>query len=99
MVERQLVGRGIADQRVLDAMARVPRHEFVPEASVPYAYDDRPLPLEDRQTISQPFIVAQMLEAARIGPYGELRETNVGAVAFVPLITGTVSDAPGGAEG
>jgi protein-L-isoaspartate(D-aspartate) O-methyltransferase len=79
MVERQLVARGIADQRVLDAMARVPRHEFVPEALVRYAYDDRPLPLEHGQTISQPFIVAQMLEAARIGPEDRVLDVGTGS--------------------
>ncbi|OJX74114.1 MAG: protein-L-isoaspartate O-methyltransferase [Leifsonia sp. 71-9] len=79
MVENQLVPRGIADQRVLDAMARVPRHEFVPESQVPYAYADRPLPLEDGQTISQPFIVAQMLEAARIGPEDRVLDVGTGS--------------------
>ncbi|WP_025157000.1 protein-L-isoaspartate(D-aspartate) O-methyltransferase [Leifsonia aquatica] len=79
MVEQQLVPRGIADQRVLDAMARVPRHEFVPEESVAYAYADRPLPLEDGQTISQPFIVAQMLEAARIGPEDRVLDVGTGS--------------------
>ncbi|ERK65742.1 putative protein-L-isoaspartate O-methyltransferase, partial [Leifsonia aquatica ATCC 14665] len=79
MVENQLVSRGIADQRVLDAMTRVPRHEFVPESQVPYAYADRPLPLEDGQTISQPYIVAQMLEAARIGPEDRVLDVGTGS--------------------
>jgi protein-L-isoaspartate(D-aspartate) O-methyltransferase len=79
MVEQQLVARGIADQRVLDAMTRVPRHAFVPEASERYAYDDRPLPLEDGQTISQPFIVAQTLEAARIGPEDRVLDVGTGS--------------------
>lgn len=79
MVERQLIPRGIVDQRVLDAMARVPRHEFVPEGEVPYAYDDRPLPLGDGQTISQPFIVAQMLEAAHIGPEDRVLDVGTGS--------------------
>lgn len=79
MVERQLIPRGIVDQRVLDAMTRVPRHEFVPEGEVPYAYDDRPLPLGDGQTISQPFIVAQMLEAARIGPEDRVLDVGTGS--------------------
>ena len=68
MVQRQLIPRGIGDPRVLDAMGRVPRHEFVPLDIVDYAYDDRPLPLSDGQTISQPYIVALMVESARIGP-------------------------------
>lgn len=79
MVEDQLVSRGIVDQRVLDAMRRVPRHEFVPERAVPFAYTDRPLPLTDGQTISQPFIVAQMLEAARIGPEDRVLDVGTGS--------------------
>lgn len=63
MVEEQLVGRGIADPRVLAAMARVERHRFVDEALEVRAYDDKPLPIGARQTISQPFMVGLMTEA------------------------------------
>jgi protein-L-isoaspartate(D-aspartate) O-methyltransferase len=62
MVRTQLAGRGIRDARVLDIMGRVPRHEFVPEQFRSDAYEDRPLPIGDGQTISQPYIVAAMLE-------------------------------------
>jgi protein-L-isoaspartate(D-aspartate) O-methyltransferase len=58
MVERQLRRRGISDERVLEAMGRVPRELFVPESLRAYAYDDGALPIGSRQTISQPFIVA-----------------------------------------
>jgi protein-L-isoaspartate(D-aspartate) O-methyltransferase len=58
MVERQLRRRGISDERVLAAMARVPRELFVPERLRAYAYDDGALPIGHRQTISQPFVVA-----------------------------------------
>jgi protein-L-isoaspartate(D-aspartate) O-methyltransferase len=58
MVERQLRGRGISDERVLAAMGRVPRELFVPESLRAYAYDDGALPIGHRQTISQPFVVA-----------------------------------------
>jgi protein-L-isoaspartate(D-aspartate) O-methyltransferase len=68
MVDRQLFARGIRDPRVLDAMARVPRHEFVPEALRDESYADRPLPIEQGQTISQPYIVALMTQLARPGP-------------------------------
>ncbi len=54
--------RGIKDERVLEAMARVPRHLFVPEPQRPYAYDDYPLLIGNQQTISQPYIVALMTE-------------------------------------
>jgi protein-L-isoaspartate(D-aspartate) O-methyltransferase len=62
MVQFQLRGRGIRDERVLAAMARVPRHEFVAEPYRQQAYDDKPLPIGQSQTISQPYIVALMLE-------------------------------------
>src|SRR5580658_8397218 len=62
MVRVQLAGRGIRDARALDAMRRVPRDEFVPEAYRDSAYDDHPLPIGEEQTISQPYIVAAMLQ-------------------------------------
>ncbi len=63
MVERQLAGRGIRDRRVLEAMAKVPRHLFIPEELRELAYADQPLPIDQKQTISQPYIVALMTEA------------------------------------
>ena len=62
MVARQLRRRGISDERVLAAMARVPREAFVPEALAEHAYDDAALPIGEGQTISQPYIVAAMCE-------------------------------------
>lgn len=62
MVERQIAGRGVKDPRVLEAMRTIPRHLFVPEAEMPHAYEDRPLPIGSGQTISQPYIVAFMTE-------------------------------------
>ncbi|MGO9402904.1 MAG: protein-L-isoaspartate(D-aspartate) O-methyltransferase [Terriglobales bacterium] len=62
MVSVQLAERGIRDPRVLDAMRRVPRHEFVSESLRQEAYEDHPLPIGEGQTISQPYIVAAMLE-------------------------------------
>lgn len=62
MVVDQIARRGVKDQRVLDAMRRVPRHEFVPSDQRHLAYIDAPLPIGDRQTISQPYIVALMTE-------------------------------------
>src|SRR5262245_45410289 len=66
MVDRQLASRGIADQRVLDALGKVPRHLFVPEELRRLAYEDHPLPIGLEQTISQPYIVALMTELARV---------------------------------
>lgn len=62
MVENQIRSRGIKDERVLDAMATIPRHVFVPSENRHLAYADAPLPIGHRQTISQPFIVALMTE-------------------------------------
>ena len=62
----QLKARGIKDQKILEAMRKVPRHTFVPENMVPYAYNDEPLPIGEGQTISQPYIVAYMTEALEL---------------------------------
>ena len=66
MVDLQIKERGVTDQRVLDAMLKVKRHIFVPEDLRRFAYSDRPLPIGEGQTISQPYIVALMTELARI---------------------------------
>ena len=79
MVEIQLRNRGIRDPRVLDAMLHVPRHEFVPASLIKAAYDDRPLPLGDAETISQPYIVAAMTEAARVQPGDKALEVGTGS--------------------
>ena len=63
MVSRQLEARGIRDARVLDAMRQVPRHRFVTSELAEHAHDDTPLPIGERQTISQPYMVALMSEA------------------------------------
>lgn len=63
MVEEQIAGRGIRHPAVLRAMGTVPRERFVPELERPYAYDDHPLPIGEGQTISQPYVVALMIEA------------------------------------
>ena len=60
MVDRQLVARGISDERVLAAMREIPRHRFVPASRLSLAYSDRPVPIGSGQTISQPYIVAIM---------------------------------------
>ena len=79
MVEYQLRGRGIRDGRVLDAMARVPRHEFVPERFQAQAYEDHPIPIGYGQTISQPYIVALMLEALALEPTDKVLEIGTGS--------------------
>ena len=66
MIDRDLRGRGIKDRRVLSAMDAVPRHLFVPENLRHSPYEDRPLPIGDGQTISQPYIVAYMSEVLKL---------------------------------
>lgn len=78
MVERQLRRRGIRDERVLAAMLRVPRHEFVSAELAAEAYSDRPLPIGNGQTISQPFMVAAMAEALRLSGGERVLEIGTG---------------------
>ena len=66
MVEEQVVARGIKDARVIAAMRKIPRHLFVEEALQNQAYSDRPLPIGEKQTISQPYMVALMSEALQL---------------------------------
>jgi protein-L-isoaspartate(D-aspartate) O-methyltransferase len=79
MVDLQLRGRGITDERVLDAMLRVPRHEFALERYRDQAYEDHPLPIGEGQTISQPYIVAIMLEALALAPSDSVLEIGTGS--------------------
>jgi protein-L-isoaspartate(D-aspartate) O-methyltransferase len=70
---------GVTDPRVLDAMARVPRHRFVPKAQWPFAYADGPLPIGNGQTISQPYMVAAMTEALRLTGTERVLEVGTGS--------------------
>jgi len=79
MVARQLAARDINDQRVLAAMGRVPRHEFVPTQMRGQAYNDHPLPIGQGQTISQPYIVAFMSQAVRVKPGDKVLEIGTGS--------------------
>lgn len=79
MVERQLKARDIEDQAVLDAMSNVPRHWFVPQPQAARAYQDSPLPIGFRQTISQPYIVALMTECLEIKPGHKVLEIGTGS--------------------
>ena len=79
MVRRQIAGRGIADRRVLAAMEKVPREAFLAEAMQEFAYEDTPLPIEEGQTMSQPYIVARMVEAADVGASDRVLEIGAGS--------------------
>ena len=79
MVEDQLRRRGIGDPRVLAAMTKVPRHEFVGHESWPDAYADHPVPIGEQQTTSQPYIIAAMLQAAEVAPQDRVLEIGAGS--------------------
>jgi protein-L-isoaspartate(D-aspartate) O-methyltransferase len=79
MIERDLKGRGVTDPRVLAAMDAVPRHLFVPEGQRAAAYDDRPLPIGDGQTISQPYMVAVMAQLLELNGTEKILEIGTGS--------------------
>jgi protein-L-isoaspartate(D-aspartate) O-methyltransferase len=79
MVDSQLRARGISDARILNAMLQVPRHEFVPEPLRDEAYEDHPLPIGDGQTISQPYVVAVMLDALQLAATDSVLEIGTGS--------------------
>ena len=79
MVERQIAWREVKDPNVLQAVRRVPRHAFVPEAQRAHAYEDRPLPIGYEQTISQPYVVAFMTEALQLDPNAVVLEIGTGS--------------------
>jgi len=79
MVEDQVVARGVRDPRVIDAMLKVPRHKFVEEALESQAYQDAPLPIGEKQTISQPYMVAVMSEALVLDGTEKVLEVGTGS--------------------
>jgi len=79
MVKKQIEARGVSDSRVIDAMKKVPRHEFIPGQDVSSAYGDHPLPIGHNQTISQPYIVAYMTELCRLKGDEKVLEIGTGS--------------------
>jgi protein-L-isoaspartate(D-aspartate) O-methyltransferase len=92
MVERQLVTRGINDQRVLAVMAKVPREEFVAPDSRAASYEDGPLPIGYAQTISQPYMVAFMTEQLRLKPSDRVLEVGTGSGYQAAILADLVSE-------
>lgn len=93
MVETQIAARGVRDGRVLDAMRDAPREAFVDAGFEEFAHEDSPLPIGEGQTISQPYIVALMIEAADIGCWDRVLEVGAGsgyAAAVMSRIAGRV---------
>jgi protein-L-isoaspartate(D-aspartate) O-methyltransferase len=79
MIDQQLIGRGIRDRPLLAAFRAVPREAFVEPAVADLAYDDAPLPIDEGQTISQPYVVALMIEALGVGPGDRVLEVGAGS--------------------
>lgn len=90
MVDTHLARRGIRDKRVLEAMRRVPRERFVHEGLEEFAYEDSALPIEEEQTISQPYIVAAMIEAAEIQSGDRVLEVGAGS-GYAAAVLGQVA--------
>ena len=93
MVEKQLVPRGITDERVLGVMGKLPRHKFVEEALQAKAYSDNALPIGLRQTISQPYIVAVMAQLLQVRPEDRVLEIGTGSgyqTAVLAALAGSV---------
>jgi protein-L-isoaspartate(D-aspartate) O-methyltransferase len=90
MVEHQIARRGITDPLVLEAMGRVPREAFVLPGWEEEAYEDQPLPIAERQTISQPYIVAYMIEAAGLKPGDRALEIGTGS-GYAAAVMGAIA--------
>ncbi len=91
MIDAQIIGRGITDRRVIEAMQTVPRHIFVEEAMSAQAYSDSSLPIGDRQTISQPYIVALMTQLLRLSGTEKVLEIGTGS-GYQAAILATLAD-------
>jgi protein-L-isoaspartate(D-aspartate) O-methyltransferase len=92
MVTEQLIGRGISDERVLDAMRTVRRHEFIPEDHRDYAYDDSPVPIGHGQTISQPYIVALMTDLLEPEEQDRVLEIGTGSGYQAAVLSALVAE-------
>jgi len=92
MVDLQLAGRGVADARLLKAFRAVPRHEFVPEDLLEFAYEDAPLPIGSEQTISQPYIVAMTIDALGLRGGERVLEIGTGSGYAAALLSRLASE-------
>ena len=92
MVERAIFARGVRSELVLDAMRTVPREKFLPESLREFAYDDSPLPIEEGQTISQPYIVAFMIEALALRGGEKVLEIGTGSGYAAAILSEVASD-------
>jgi len=93
MVDEQIIGRGINDEHVIEAMRIVPRHKFVPESQIDIAYGDYPIPIGEGQTISQPYMVALMTQCLKLKKSDRVLEIGTGSgyqTAILAEIAGKV---------
>lgn len=91
MVEGQIIARGIKDRRVIEAMLKLPRHIFVEEAMASQAYNDKPLPIGEKQTISQPYMVALMTELLELTGKEKVLEIGTGS-GYQAAVLATLAD-------
>jgi len=91
MIEGQIIARGIRDRRVIEAMMQIPRHLFVEEAMASQAYSDNPLPIGERQTISQPYMVALMTELLELRGKEKVLEIGTGS-GYQAAVLATLAD-------
>src|SRR5437868_14339987 len=91
MVDVQIARRGVRTRHVLDAMRRVPREAFVEPGFEEFAYEDGPLPIGEGQTISQPYIVALLIEAAEVKPGDSVLEVGAGS-GYAAAVMGQIAD-------
>jgi len=92
MIERDLKGRGIYDPQILAAMREVPREEFVPADLIEHAYEDHPLPIDEGQTISQPYMVAYMAESLELSPTDRVLEIGTGSGYSAAVLSRLVAE-------
>ena len=92
MVRDQIARRGVTSEKVLDAMRKVPRERFLPAGQADYAYDDSPLPIGERQTISQPYIVAYMAEALALKGGEKVLEIGTGSGYAAAILAEIAAD-------
>jgi len=92
MVAIQIEGRGLRDPAVLNAMRTVPRHCFVDDSYRDYAYSDSPLPIPERQTISQPYVVALMISSLKLTPQSRVLEIGTGSGYAAALLSHIASE-------
>lgn len=92
MVKQQIASRGVTNELTLDAMRTVPREMFIPENLIEFAYEDAPLPIDEGQTISQPYIVAVMINALDLTPHDRVLEIGAGSGYAAAVLSRIVQD-------